>query len=453
MINILRTTFPRWHLRIAQFRSGQIVWPLIFVGFSVLCVKFIALVKEQVVASQFGTSDVYEAFLMAFMLPSLVSSIISGGIYAAVMPTYVEVAEREGSALAQKLADNVMALVLLFLLGASLLLTLLAPLAFTILGSSFNQEKLSLTKTLFFLLLPILPVTCLTSLWGTFLNSRRNFLIVSLVPVLTSLIIIVSLLSYRDPINPYLLTAATLGGAVVEALAMALAIRRKGLAISLRWHGFDGHTKNVVHQFKSMVAGTFLLGATGPVDQIMAATLESGSLAALNYGSRIINAGLSIGVTTLGTVVFPYFSALEARAERKQLVMFVASYSKKLFWLSLLGSLMIWYFSEAIVRLVFERGAFTAADTTVVASVQAMASIQIPFYLVGTLIVRAISAVKRNDILLISAALSLPIDVLLNYAFMKVMGVAGIALSTSLVYLGSSLFTYLMLKKALREFP
>jgi len=89
------------------------------------------------------------------------------------------------------------------------------------------------------------------------------------------------------------------------------------------------------------------------------------------------------------------------------------------------------------VRILFQRGAFTPADTAVVSHTEAWLALQVPFYLVGNMAVRLISALKRNGVLMPIAAVNTLVNAILNWALMWRYGVAGIALSTSIVYLVS----------------
>jgi putative peptidoglycan lipid II flippase len=109
------------------------------------------------------------------------------------------------------------------------------------------------------------------------------------------------------------------------------------------------------------------------------------------------------------------------------------------------------YFSEPIVRLLFQRGAFTEADTQLVAWVQALHLLQVPVVVLGILIVRLISALKANRILMWGAGINLIFNVVSNYVFMKWLGVAGIALSTSLMYLVSTGFLLVMALRLMKK--
>jgi putative peptidoglycan lipid II flippase len=97
-------------------------------------------------------------------------------------------------------------------------------------------------------------------------------------------------------------------------------------------------------------------------------------------------------------------------------------------------------FSRPLVRLIFERGSFTNADSDLVSHIQICYFIQIPFYICGMLFARFLSSIRRNDLLMYGSGISLILDISLNLILMRTMGIAGIALSTSLVLLFSFLF-------------
>ena len=69
--------------------------------------------------------------------------------------------------------------------------------------------------------------------------------------------------------------------------------------------------------------------------------------------------------------------------------------------------------------------------------VTACFALQIPFYVAGILGVRLLNALGMSRSIMLICAANLLVNVLGNLLLMRWMGVAGIALSTSLVYLVS----------------
>jgi putative peptidoglycan lipid II flippase len=114
-------------------------------------------------------------------------------------------------------------------------------------------------------------------------------------------------------------------------------------------------------------------------------------------------------------------------------------------------TLMLVYFSEPLVALLFQRGAFTAEDTHLISQVQAAYLLQVPFYVLSILILQLVYSVHGNRIVLLSAVISLPLDVLLNYVLMQYFGVVGIALSTVMVYVASLAFLLVMARRVIRR--
>jgi putative peptidoglycan lipid II flippase len=107
--------------------------------------------------------------------------------------------------------------------------------------------------------------------------------------------------------------------------------------------------------------------------------------------------------------------------------------------------------SRFLVGLLFERGMFTANDTEHVAPVQSLYMFQLPFYIAGMLFVRLLSALKANYVLMLGTCLSFALNIILDYALMKWIGVAGIALSTSIVYAAAFIFLSLSALNALKK--
>jgi putative peptidoglycan lipid II flippase len=182
----------------------------------------------------------------------------------------------------------------------------------------------------------------------------------------------------------------------------------------------------------------------------MAARLPSGSVAGLAYGIRIVNFVVGAGALALGTAILPHFAAMVTRRDWSGLWHTIRVYSRLILVGGSIAAFVMYALSPVIVQLIYQRGAFTSGDAATVSRVQAFAALQVPFYLIGTLMVRLAFALRRSHVLLFGAVISIALKVALNYIFMLRLGVAGIALSTSCVYLVSAGFLWLMLLRPLR---
>jgi putative peptidoglycan lipid II flippase len=185
----------------------------------------------------------------------------------------------------------------------------------------------------------------------------------------------------------------------------------------------------------------------------MASWLGSGSVSALNYGNKIPAFLSSIGVIALGTAVLPHFSRLVAVGDHAQLRHTIKTYARWILLISIPLTVVFIALSESIVKLVFERGAFGPEDTILVARVQQMYLLQVPFLVLGILGVRVLVAMSKNHLLTIMSVVNLAVNVVGNIVFMRWLGVSGIALSTSVVYMGSMSMILILLARSLTQLP
>lgn len=415
------------------------------VGFATLIVSLLTFAKEILVARQFGTGDTLEAFLIAFLLPSLAINVFAGSLNSAFIPTYVRVRETEGNKAAQDLLENVSALFIFLLVIICLGIALLSSLLFPLIASGFDSEKLQLSHLLFYYLLPLTIIKGLSTIWGAVLNTRDKFVLTGIAPIATPFITIILLLTLVEKWDIYILISGLATGFIVEAGVLGLALRRNGLFIRPRWLGYDRATKEVMQQYLPMLAGAFLMSSTGAVDQAMAAMLRPGDVAALSYGNKVSSFITNLGSIAIGTAVLPYFSSMVAGNRWDEVKNTIVVYLKLIVIVTVPLTLILIVFSVPFIEVIFQRGAFTSADTALVGKVQSYYCLQIPFYIMGTLIVRLISAMRANQILMWGAVLNLIVNIVFNLIFMRAWGVAGIALSTAVVYLVSFIYLTIVL--------
>jgi putative peptidoglycan lipid II flippase len=451
MIDPLRTGLERWGAWSKRSVNRRIFAATLTVGGFTLVVNLASTAKELVVAHQFGTDDALDAFLIAFLLPSFFVMVVTGSFSSAFMPTYIQVREHDGQAVAQRLFSNVIIWSAAALIVASFLLVLLAPYILPVLASGFGPEKLALTRSLLYVLLPALVISGFAAIWRGILNAGERFALAAVTPIMAPVTAVVVLLAMGQLWGIYALAIGTVGGFALEAGLLAWGLKRRGFYLIPRWYGMDPATRQVISQYVPMVAGIFLVSGTSVVDQSIAAMLGSGSVSALNYGNKITALLTGVGSMALGTAVLPYFSRMVAVRDWSGIQHTLKTYTRLILLATIPLTLVLAYFSEPLVGLLFQRGAFTAADTRLVGQVQALYLLQIPCYVLSMLIVRLISSLKANSLLMWGAVISFFANVILDYVFALWLGVAGIALSTAVVVSISCCYLSYVLLRLMRR--
>jgi putative peptidoglycan lipid II flippase len=431
--------------------NGRIITATFTVAAMTVIVKAAALFKEILVAHRFGAGDALDSFYIAILLPTFLMGIFGDSFNAAFLPVYVETRETAGALASQRLLANVAAGSLFILFAAAVLLFLFSNLLLPLLGSGFTPQKLAVASLLMVPLLGSLALSGLNSLWRGALTVHDGFAVSALTPIVHPLLILSTLIFFFSKVGIYTLAFGTLLGSCADLALCGYALRKRGVALMPRWYGFDRPLRRVLMQYLPMVAGAMLLGSTALIDQTMAATLDTGSVSALNYANKIVMLPLLIGVYSMAVAIFPSFSRLGANGDWTAMRNVLATYTRLVLLASVPLTLMLITFSQPLVALFFQGGAFSRSDTQMVGKILALFSLQIPFYALGILYVRAISAIKRNQILMWGTVISVAANASLNVVLMRLIGLPGIALSTSIVYFLSCFYLRMMLVRALAQ--
>lgn len=447
---MLQRIFERWKKLTSGSINRKIFGAAVIVGFLTAFVKVAAVGKELVVAWRFGTADELDAFLIALVVPSLIVNVVAASFNAALIPTYIKVREQEGQKAAQKLFSSATVWSLGLLAITTILMVTTAPLYLPWIAFGFNTQKLELTFHLLCAIAPIVMLSGIFTIWGAVLNAGERFALAALCPIITPAMTVIFLVGFKSW-GIFTLAAGLVVGAVLEIVLIGATLHQQGISLRPRWYGFDTHLRQVASQYAPMIAGSLLICSAGSIDQVMAAMLSPGSVAALNYGNRVIASPISLMSTALSTAVIPYFSKMVACQDWTGVDRTLKHYLRLIFVTTVPLTLLLLIFSEPIVRILFQRGSFTDNDTHIVSQLQSFYALQIPFYIANILVVRLISSLQSNQILMWVSAFNLVINITFNYLFVQWMGIKGIACSTSCVYLFSFLYTLLSVNKKLKK--
>lgn len=440
----------RWFAWRHQSVNHRIFSATLTIGLFTLLGKLFAILKELVTAYNFGTSDVLDAFIIAFLLPAFIINVFSNSLRTTLIPVLTRIHDENNHEETREFLSEVLFLTLIGLIAGTILLALSSPYVIQWFAYGFSNEKLILTKKLLFLLLPILILSTLSAIWGAILNTHKYFSVVAVAPALIHLFAIVLLMLSGEQWGIYALATGTVIGFTAEFLVLTFVVRHIGLAVFPRWHGVTAPVKAVFQQFMPMAAGMILMSSTILVDQVMAATLEPGSVSILNYAGRIIALLTGVGAMALGTAIFPYFSKQAAENDWGSIRHTLIVYARLILITTIPLTILIIYFSYPLIELIFERGSFEASDTQRVAHVQIFYLFQIPFFVLGVVCARVLNALSKNQVLMAIGFSSLIINVAGNFILMEYLGVAGIALSTSIIYLTSLIIMIYYINKFTR---
>jgi putative peptidoglycan lipid II flippase len=398
-----------------------------------------------------------DAFLLAVMVPTFLVSLLSESMNQALIPKLVEVRERDGKEAARQLVSGAMWVSMGILIITVLAFGTIADPLFTFVFSSFSRDKLALAVRLLYITLPVAALSGIASNCAAVLNTTGKFAFPVLIRTLTPALMIAAAFVLTRRIGITSLAVAMLLGGALEAGTMLYLLARHGYKLKLHRSAFNRTTLQVGTQYWQLLVSGLLTSSVSLADQSMTTSLAPGSLSALTYGGKCVSFLLLVLATSITTAVIPYYSEMVAKKDWHGCHDTITTYAKLTAFITVPITVLLIASSHFLIRVIFQHGAFTAADTQIVSRVQIMFAIQIPFYVLSRVFGRFLLAMRRNDLVMISGALNLTIDILLNLLLMRVMGVSGIALSTSLFAVSSFAFNaywaYKLIERAKAETP
>jgi putative peptidoglycan lipid II flippase len=414
-------------LNVARGRKDPSVLADTFaVGALTVVARLAGAAKTVVSARYFGPGNDLDAYLLAFLVPSFFADVLSGALNPALVPLLIEASENGGEGVepiyAAALYRSFAALCVL----AIVLIACVFSIDPAIVG--IHLARLTLARRMLLIMSPILPLSAIANVWRSVLNTEMRFSAAAFSPALTPLTAIVVLyLASRWGIL-VLAWGSTLG-MVAEVIVLAAVLRRARLPVFPKWAYGVSTPRGAGKQYGALVASNLAMKGSTLVDQTMAAMLGQGSISILNFGTRLTAVLLTIGPAALSTTILPHFSRMSTgklqTKLKRELVTYAAVGAAAM---AVLVAVLIW-FSEPIVRIAFQRGAFTAADAHHVAMVQSCSLLQAPFAVGLMVFSRFVASIKANSILLWVSLGGLGVNSVLDYFLMARYGVAGIALA------------------------
>ncbi len=399
-----------------------------------LASRLLGFVRDSAIAALLGAGPVADAFLAAFQLVNVARRLLSeGALNAALVPAWLRVRETDGPAAAASFAGRVLGTVTAALIVAAALLGLLMPLVITALAPGFaGSETLQLAVNNARLMLPYLafagPVTVIMAL----LNAQGRFALAAFSPLLFNLALIavmaVLIAAQADAVQAAQIIAATVGVAGLLQLSM-LALRGGGAA-GLRI-SFDKEMRGF---FAKAIPG--MIASSGPQLLVVAgAIIASSSPSAVSwlyFANRLVELPLGIVGAAMGTVLIPQMTHALHGGDHDAIAYAESRGLELAAGLALPATLGLIVLSEPIVRLLFEHGAFTSADTKATAHALMWLALALP----AQVLVKALSPAffAREDTLtplwavLKGVAFAIVLALLLDHLF----GTGGIAAAIAL---------------------
>jgi len=419
--------------------SGLLVMALTFLGF----LGF--FVRDVLMANKFGLGPVLDDFFVALMIPMFVVAVLSVPLGSAFVPVYLGARER-APANAATMVTDISCRTTLVLLAICLILGLTMPL----LLPAFRHQSIIIEETQIYLLsylaLPILLLSGPLILGNSVLNAHGRVVLTSAAQLVVPVVAILTLLFFGDISGVAAVMVGMVVGQLTNLVIVQTCLKTYGASLLPRFAAVDRRDlSSLWTQYLPLMVSALFVSLAAPAATLLSMSLPDGSVSALNLGTKVVLFMTGLVGAAISSVMLPYFSSLMAKNQlvsaRRELSFFMLA--STFVSVPISAGLFVW--SELIVRLMFERGGFDSDATTLVTRVMQYAVVQLPFFVSNSLLLKFATATKHVIAISVAATVGLLVNVAASMVLMNHMGVAGIALGSSVSMLVSTVLLVFVL--------
>jgi putative peptidoglycan lipid II flippase len=343
--------------------------------------RLLGMVREIVYARFMGTSWVASAFILAFTIPNLFRRLLGeGALTAAFIPIFKEKEKRDGDVAMWHAANAVISGLLIFTI-------ILVVLGFVGVSGAISfgaqvqaghfrfEEKTLLMLQLLRVMLPYVVLVCLAAVFMGMLNARGHFFIPAMGAATLNLVMIASVLWLAPrfgrnlpsveklPAQIFALAIGVVLAGIVQAWFQLPLLYREGFRYRWITPWKDETVRRVIRQMLPAAIGVAAFQINVVLVNLLAFWVKDYVVASFNYAVRLMELPQGLFGISLATYLLPTLSGLAAekkfaefRSELKQGVSYLV-------FANLIATVLLLTLAEPIIRLLFERGKFTANST------------------------------------------------------------------------------------------
>ena len=406
-----------------------IVRGMVRVALFVFLGKLVGAAKEMVIAYRYGISDQLDAYLFTFNLISWPVSVWFSVLTMVLVPLAARIRQNASAELPRFRAEL---FAFTLVLGCDLTLIFWFGLPMLLRSSwlGLSISTVSIANDIIPDMVALVPLGLLASLFSAWMMStgRHANTLLESVPALA--ILVALLILPTDGVEP--LIWGTLAGFICHVASLAIPLAWRDEIEAPR---FTSHSPQWIvfwQGFGIMLVGQTLTSFIGIVDQFFAARLDTGAIATISYANRILALILGLGATAISRATLPVFSRIKSQ-QGKQLQRIAMFWVRLMFVFGVVTLIISWWLAPWVVKLLFERGAFTTRNTEAVAEVFRYGLTQIPFFFPALALVALLASQGKHNLIAISGITNLFVKTGASYVLVPIMGINGIMIATGIM--------------------
>lgn len=416
--------------------TSSITGAAIILGAASFVSRFVGIVRDRILAHNFGAGYVLDSYFAAFKIPDLLYLLlISGALSVGLIPVLAKVYHHHDKEPAWRLVSNIINISGIVLTVCAAAFILLAPLLVPLIAPGFSGEKMKLTVLLTRIMFLSPLFLGFSAIVGSVLQTLKQFLIYSLSPIFYNLGIIIGAVVFVPMIGN-----AGLAWGVVLGSALHLAIQlpsffKTGYHYQAKLNLKDANLRQIGRLMIPRVLALSALQINLVVITAIASTLAVGSVAIFNYANNLQSFPQGIIGVSFAIAAFPALSFLMAQNRKDDFIKNFSSTTRQILFFIIPLSIIFLLLRAQIVRVVLGTGAFDWTATINTSDALAYFSLGLFAQAMLPLLIRAYYALEDTKTPFFISLVAVAVNIILSLWLTKwryQMGAPGLALAFTL---------------------
>jgi putative peptidoglycan lipid II flippase len=340
------------------------------VAAGILLSRIAGLLREVAISGYLGVGATADVFKAALRIPNLLQNLLGEGVLSAsFIPVYSRLLDEDRKE-ADRLAGNVLGLLLAVMAAIVAVGVLLARPLTLLLTPGFSGERLDLAITLLRIMFPGIALLVLSAFCTGILNSHRQFFLSYVSPVMwnaaqIAIVVAAGLYGATEVGIAHALAWGVVVGAVLEVAIQVRPVGRLMRGARLTVRRDDPQVRDVLRRFGPVVLGRGVVQLLTYVDLVLASLLALGGVSALTYGQVLYLLPISLFGMAVAAAELPELSRL-GRAGRSAIRARLHTGMERItFYVAITVAVYV-FAGDIVVGALLQRGQFEARDTRLV---------------------------------------------------------------------------------------
>jgi putative peptidoglycan lipid II flippase len=415
-------------------KVGRAVW----LSAATMTSRVLGLVRDQLFVSLIGANRFSDAFVVAFRIPNLLRDLFAeGALSSAFVPTFAEAQKNAGRETAYRLANVIVALVLVVVGSLTLLGVVFSGAIVATIAPGIPEQALASLLTR--IMMPFLLLVSLSAVAMGMLNAQSRFTAPAIAPALFnvgSILVGVALWLAGWPPERAVIgwSVGTVLGGLLQLVAQVPSLRALGYRARPRLGRGDLADPRLRRIGRLMGMAVVGLSATqvNIVVNTYFASIEVGAPTWLLIAFRLMQLPLGVFGVAIATVAGAGVAQRAAAKDMDAVRSTLGSAMRLVAFLNVPSAVGLAVLARPIIALIYEHGRFGRADTLAAADALALYAVGLYAYSAVKVFAPAFYALDEARVPVIGSILGMVGNLALNAALYPVLGYRGVALGTSL---------------------